>query len=86
MYIPQFVIQCPKCRAKYPDLLEIWEGHVIAFDFDGEAYLEGVKGPGFPQKVEGDCRECKHRWTFRAKALDDLINLTKDDTWSGTKN
>lgn len=75
---------CPKCRSKNINIHEIWRGHTISWHIENgtvnrnEGYLE----PGDPYKVEGECRDCDHRWTFRMAAdiEDVLIKAKKDAT------
>ena len=71
-------IKCPRCKTPHPDLIEIWSGHGIAFEFNpvgaGE-YFEGVKEPGQPKRVEGHCFNCGKRWKLRGVILGDIIDM-----------
>ena len=53
---------CPRCKSRNFEAIELWKDHAIYFS-RGES--EGILETGYPYKVEGECRDCGYRWTFR---------------------
>lgn len=62
--------KCPKCKSNRILIEELWINHYIQWEvLEGKIDLDdGVLEPGDPYKVNGICRDCSHKWTFR-KAL-----------------
>jgi hypothetical protein len=56
--------KCPKCRRRNIVIKEIWDAG-ISWSPGDPYYNEGVLEPGDPRKVEGECLDCGHKWTFR---------------------
>lgn len=58
--------KCPKCRSQNVELIEIWSATIswIPNDPDFENG-KGILTPGDPEKVEGRCLKCEHRWRIR---------------------
>ncbi len=70
------IIKCPKCKTKYPNLIDYYEGHIVKFhgNEDG-SYEEGVLCSGDVVKVIGECRSCDYFWTIRKKSMAEIIDI-----------
>ncbi len=76
MFEPIKVTRCPRCKADYPDLIEVWDGRELIFTFDDAGYSRGIEGSvGDPVRIEGVCRKCSNVWTLRGVTLGDLIGM-----------
>lgn len=56
--------KCPKCKSQEVEIIEIWDA-TISWIPDDPYYNQGALTPGDPQRVEGNCQNCGHKWRMR---------------------
>ena len=69
-------VSCPKCGSQAGTLIEVYHGHTIRFDFDGQARsAEGSLHDGYPHHVDAECR-CGNRW--RLRGVRQIVDLDEE--------